>query len=244
MGGAEPVKTWIIICIILAVLALFFFFCLNGYTYISYTLLFAIFLIVVFKLGSPLLIRIVSVITCIGLAYFCFCEYLIISNARTDENPEKPYLIVLGASVHGDVPSLSLQHRLEGAFDYLSKYPDSTAIVSGGQGKEELISEAQCMKEWLEDAGIPEGRIIPEDKSTSTEENLKYSWEILKKLGAGPDDVAILSSNYHLYRAKSMAKAIGMNPAGVKGNIGYPIYTLGMFIREAFGITHMWAFGK
>ena len=235
---------WIITCILLTVLAAFFKFCLRGYTYISVSLLFFTVLIVVFHLGSDALKRIVTVITCVGLIYFCTVEYLIISEAGTDKNPQRSYLIVLGAAVHGDTPSLSLYHRLTSALEYLEQYPDSKAVLSGGQGKGENISEALCMHDWLVSSGIAEERLILEDRSTSTMENLSFSWEKLKAEGCAPDDVAILTSNYHLYRAKMMARSLDLNPAGVCGVPGYPIYTLGMFIREAFGLTHLWVFGN
>ena len=235
---------WIITCILLTVLAAFFKFCLRGYTYISVSLLFFTVLIVVFHLGSDALKRIVTVITCVGLIYFCTVEYLIISEAGTDKNPQRSYLIVLGAAVHGDTPSLSLYHRLTSALEYLEQYPDSKAVLSGGKGKGEKISEALCMHDWLVSSGIAEERLVLEDRSTSTMENLSFSWEKLKAEGCAPDDIAILTSNYHLYRAKMMARSLGLSPAGVCGVPGYPIYTLGMFIREAFGLTHLWVFGN
>lgn len=237
-------RGWIICCAVLCVLALFFFFCMNGYSYISYTLLFIAFLIAVRHLAGLPLQRAVAVLTAIGLVYFCFVEFLIISNARTDKDSGRDYLIVLGAAVHGDEVSLSLQHRLEGALAYLEAHPSSRAVLSGGQGQGENISEAECMKRWLVDAGIDPSRLLMEDSSTSTMENLSNSRAIIQAEGGNADDVAILSSNYHLYRAKQMARSLGMEPAGVRGNIGYPIYTLGMFIREAFGVTHLWIFGR
>ena len=75
-------------------------------------------------------------------------------------------------------------------------------------------------------------------------ENLSNARDIILAEGGSTDDVAILSSNYHLYRAKQMAKSLGMNPVGVASPMGYPVYTVGMFIREAFGVTHLWAFGN
>ena len=125
---------WVIACLVLAALAAFFKFCFRGYTYISATLLFIAALIVVFHLGSEPVKRIVAILTCIGLIYFCAVEYLIVSNARTDQDPERSYLIVLGAAVHGDRPSLSLYHRLTSALEYLEQYPNSKAVLSGGQG--------------------------------------------------------------------------------------------------------------
>ena len=236
-------KGWMITCIVLAVLAAFFFFCLRGYSYISYTLLFIAFFIFAMHLFPKPLKIIVIILTCIGLLYFCFVEVLILSSARTDKGPERSYLIVLGAAVHGRTPSLSLLNRLDGALNYLESFPDSKVIVCGGQGKGEDISEAQCMKEWLMSRGIDEERILPEDRSTSTMENLRNARDIILSEGGSTDDVAILSSNYHLYRAKQMAKLLGMNAAGVACPMGYPVYTVGMFIREAFGVTHLWVFG-
>ena len=246
MGGTEflMVKFWHICVPILFLAAAFFYFCMNGYTYISAALVFIAGLILVYHLGSKTVIRIVSLLTAVGLLYFLALEVLIISNSATDKDPARKYLIVLGAQVRGDSPSLSLLHRLEAALEYLNTYPDSTAIVSGGKGDGENISEAQCMAVWLTEHGIAEDRIIQENCSTSTIENLQNSWDIIRQEGGDADDMAILSSNYHLYRAKSMARKLGMDPAGVKGNVGYPIYTLGMFIREAFGVTHFWVFGN
>ena len=172
-------------------------------------------------------------------------ELPIVKNARTDPEPGRKYLIVLGAAVHGDSPSLALTHRLEGALDYLNRYPDSVAIVSGGRGKGENITEAECMRRWLINHEVDSGRIICEDKATSTMENLLFSFDIIRSLGDAPDgNVALLSSSYHLYRAKCMAEQLGVKAAGVAGNPGYPVYMLNCFIREAFGVTHLWVFGN
>ena len=237
-------KKNMIAIIILTVIALLFLIFGKGYDYFSYALLFAAFLIAVFSYCPAAVKRIVGIITAIGFIYFLIAEYPVLKNRKTDENPERDYLIVLGAAVHGSEPSLSLIHRLEGAEEYLLKYPASTVIVSGGQGNGEDITEAACMKQYLLECGIDESRIITEDKSTSTKENLEFSKSIILERGGSLNSVAILSSPYHLYRAKYMAAQSGYeNVAGVACVYGYPIYSLGMFIREAFGVTHMWAFG-
>ena len=237
-------RGWMITCILLVALAAFFFFCLRGYSYISYTLLFIAFFTAAMHICPKPVKAVVIVLTCIGLLYFCAVEVLVISSARTDKNPERSYLVVLGAAVHGKTPSLSLENRLYGALSYLEDCSGSKVIVCGGQGKGEEISEAQCMKEWLLSRGIAEERILLEDRSTSTMENLKNARDIILSEGGSTNDVAILSSNYHLYRAKQMARSLGMNAVGVASPMGYPIYTVGMFIREAFGVTHLWAFGN
>lgn len=244
MSFFKRIPGWSVITVLLLAFALFFKFALRGYSYIAYTLTFFAALIVAHRFFGKVLWRITFILVCIGLIYFIIVEIPIIKNARTDSNPQRDYLVVLGAAVHGDHPSPALVHRLDGAYEYLEKYPDSVAIVSGGKGKGENKSEAQAMFEYLTGRGISTERIIMEDRATSTKENLLYSYEIITDRGDSPQDsVAILSSPYHLFRAKCMSNSIGVEAAGVAGHFDNPILTLNYFIREAFGITHFWVFG-
>lgn len=235
---------WKALCAVLIAIALVLRFLLRGYGYWAYTLAFLACLIAAYHLLPTILWRILLVLTCIGLVYFCIVEIPIIKNARTDKDAERPYLIVLGAAVYGDQPSLTLVRRLEGALDYLEKYPESIAIVSGGMGPGETVTEAQAMHDWLRSRGIDEERIIQEDKATSTKENLSFSFEKIRERGDSPEgNVAIVSSAYHLFRAKSMARLQGVDAAGVAAPWGFPMVMLNYFIREAFGVTHLWVFG-
>ena len=244
MKFLKKIPIWSIASAILLVLALFFRFALRGYAYIAYTLTFIAALIIAHRFFGKVLWRITCVLVCIGFIYFIIVEIPIIKNAKTDNDPEREYLIVLGAAVHGDHPSPALVHRLDGAYEYLEKYPDSIAIVSGGKGKGENKSEAQAMFEYLTGRGIAPERIIKEDKATSTKENLLFSYKIIEDRGDTPQgNVAILSSPYHLFRAKCMSKTLGVDAAGVSGHFDNPVLTTNYFIREAFGITHFWVFG-
>ncbi len=235
---------WAYVSAALATLGCFFRFALRGYVYWGYLCFFLIALILAHRFLPVVLWRIVLGLTCLGLVYFCIVEIPIIKNARTDPDPERPYLIVLGAAVYGDRPSLTLVRRLEGARDYLLAYPESRAIVSGGMGKGEDITEAEAMRDWLVANGISEDRILLEDRATSTQENLSFSFDIIRSQGDDPDgNVAIVSSAYHLFRAKSMARLQGVEAAGVAAPWGYPMVMLNYFIREAFGVTHLWVFG-
>ena len=235
---------WKALCAVLIAIALVLRFLLRGYGYWAYTLAFLACLIAASHLLPTVLWRILLVLTCIGLVYFCIVEIPIIKNARTDKDAERPYLIVLGAAVYGDQPSLTLVRRLEGALDYLEKYPESVAIVSGGVGPGETGTEAQAMHDWLRSRGIDEERIIQENKATSTKENLSFSFEKIRERGDSPEgNVAIVSSAYHLFRAKSMARLQGVDAAGVAAPWGFPMVMLNYFIREAFGVTHLWVFG-
>jgi len=236
--------SWIILPLVLLLTAAFFKFCLRGYDYICYTLLFVMLLVLLHRFLPSSVWKIVVVLVCIGLLYFIVLEVLIIGSSRGDKNCERKYLVVLGAAVHGDTPSLALTHRLEGALDYLTKYPEATAILCGGQGKDENIPESECMYFWLCEHGISSDRLIMEAESTTTMENLKNAFSIIRSLGDEPDgNVTLLSSAYHLYRAKAMAKLLGVEAKAVAGNPGYPVYMLNCYIREAFGLTHLWAFG-
>ena len=229
----------------IAAFAVLLRFILRGYGWWAYTLLFITALCLLHRYLPAFWWRIVLVLTCIGLVYFVFVESFIVRSARTDENPQRDYLVVLGAAVNGNSPSLTLIRRLEGALDYLNRYPESVAIVSGGKGSGENITEAQAMYDWLCAQGVDSARILMEPKATSTEENLRYAFEIIRARGDEPQGhVAIVSSAYHLYRAKTMAKQLGVtDAAGVAAPWGYFFVMLNYFIREAFGVTKLWVLG-
>ena len=230
----------------LSAAALFLRFALRGYAWWGYLCLFAAALLLLHAYLPVTLWRVVVALTCVGFAYFCFVEYFIIKNARTDRDPGRDYLIVLGAAVYKDQPSLTLVRRLEGALDYLETYPDSVAIVSGGMGPGETVTEAQAMYDWLIAAGVDPARVLTEPKASSTEENLKFAFDIIRSRGDEPaGKVAIVSSAYHLYRAKCLAAKLGVpDAAGVAAPWGYFFVMLNYFIREAFGVTHLWVFGN
>ena len=239
-------KSWVGLCATLGGTAFLLRFVLRGYAWWGYALLFCAALILLHRFAPPLLWKLTVILTCVGLLYFCAVEAPIIKNARTDKDPERPYLIVLGAAVYGDQPSLTLVRRLEGALDYLNRYPESVAIVSGGMGKGETVTEGQAMYDWLCAHGVDPARVLIEDRATSTMENLKYSFEIIRSRGDEPSgSIAIVSSAYHLYRAKCMAAQLGAaDAAGVAAPWGYFFVMLNYFIREAFGVTHLWVFGE
>ena len=245
IGAVKLRPGWVLSSGGLLAMALALRFAARGYAWWGYALAFVAALIVLHHFLPVKLWRVVVVLVCIGVLYFCFVESFVIRSARTDKEPERDYLIVLGAAVYKDQPSLTLVRRLEGALDYLDRYPDSVAIVSGGMGPGETVTEAQAMYDWLTAHGVAEERILQEPRATSTQENLAFSFQIIRERGDEPDGhVAIVSSAYHLYRAKEMAKLQGVEAAGVAAPWGYFFVMLNYFIREAFGVTHLWVFGN
>lgn len=148
--------------------------------------------------------------------------------------------IVLGCRVYGERASLSLLERLEAAYDYLIENPEADCIVSGGQGEDELISEAECMYRWLVEQGIEPSRIYKEDKSTSTEENIQFSKKIIEEEGLF-QKVVIITSDYHCYRAGMIADDYGLVWGTKPGHTAIwllPTY----YVRELYAILAEWIF--
>lgn len=221
-----------------------FRFAMPGHDFIGYLLWLLAVLIFAFPRLSKTWRIVLAALLVLGAAVFAVFEAPVISNAKTDAAPQSDYLIVLGAGVNGSVPSLSMVNRLEAALDYLEAYPDAVAIVSGGQGAGEDVTEASAMHDWLVAHGMPESRIVQEDQSTSTRENLENSFAIIRSRGGDPaDGVAVVSSEYHLYRAKQMARALGAKPLGVAAETTLPTMRANYFIREAFAAAYMQVFG-
>ena len=160
MNVFKLIPNWAPSPAVLLIIAAFFKFLMRGYDYMAYTFAFFAALLIIRHFAPEALWRGIMILVCLGLMYFCAVEIPIVKNSFTDKDCERDYLIVLGAAVHGDTPSLALQHRLEGALDYMEKYPESVAIVSGGKGQGENISEALCMYNWLTEHGISADRII------------------------------------------------------------------------------------
>lgn len=146
--------------------------------------------------------------------------------------------IVLGCAVHGTQPSLMLQRRLDAALNYLKEHPSTSAILSGGKGPGEDITEAQCMFNYLIEHGISRDRLYLEDRSENTMENIQYSKEILREFSEG-EDIAIITNEFHQYRAGLLAKTVGLNPYSINGRTVFyllPTY----YIRELYAVLKEW----
>lgn len=198
-------------------------------------------------LGSthPKLSKVLRGILTIGLCCVILAAavtgIIILRVSAGEAGAECGHLIVLGAGVNGTVPSLSLRERLDAAYDYLQANPDTVCIVSGGQGSGEDITEAECMYRYLTNKGIAPERIIREDKATSTQENLTYSLALI-----GPESassVGILSSEYHLCRARLMARELGMNPVMIPAKTTRLSLRTNYFLREIAAVWYYMIFG-
>lgn len=176
---------------------------------------------------------------CVGVLIFGITEAFVIQAGRGDAEEKCDYIIVLGCQVNGTAPSLSLNDRIAAACCYLEENPDVKAVLSGGQGENEDITEAECMFRELTDRGIAPERLLLEESSTSTWENLKFSLILIEeKTGSKPETVGILSGDYHLLRAGLFAKSFGVEAVGIPAKTGMPTIRINYFLREVAGIWH------
>ena len=143
----------------------------------------------------------------IGLLYSLFSFSLILSCKDETAPNNADTVIILGAKVKGKPakPSSVLQERLDTAIQYLQDNPKATVIVSGGKGSDENESEVRVMARYLVNHGIPSKKIIAEDDSTNTMENLMNASH-KTKLGK----TVVVSNDFHIYRAKLLAKRLGI----------------------------------
>lgn len=154
--------------------------------------------------------------------------------AACNRPPQNTTAVVLGCGVKGTRPSRILQERLETAYDYLIENPEAYCVLSGGQGEDEDISEAECMYRYLTEKGIVPERLICEDKSSTTEENLQFSKEMLEKNGIS-GDITIVTSEFHAYRAAKMAERLGMSSYSTPSHTFF-VYLPTYYVRELYGI--------
>ena len=155
----------------------------------------------------PFGVRIAVAVLCgIFLLSFVIIEGCVVSHMHDKDKDGLDYIIVLGAQVRQNGPSVVLQYRLDEAIKYLNDNPDTMCIVSGGQGYNEPCTEAQGMAEYLEKKGVSKTRILMETESTTTAQNISNSMQYTKE-GA---TVGIVTNNFHMFRALQIAKKQGL----------------------------------
>ena len=146
------------------------------------------------------------------------------------------YVIIHGAGlINGEKVSRLLQERLDKAILIYRKDPSPTKLIpSGGKGSDESISEAEAMKRYLLEQGIPEDDIILEDRSTTTLENLRFSKEIIDSR-EGRRYTALVTSNYHVYRALRYCRRVGLKCKGIGSHVAFYFWPSAL-IREFIAI--------
>lgn len=142
------------------------------------------------------------------------------------------YVIIHGCGlIGGEQLTKLLSNRVDKAIQFYERCERKPIIIpSGGQGADELVSEAEAMRRYLVGHGIPEDHIILEDRSATTSENLAFSKEIIDSRDGGKR-TALVSSNYHVYRCLRLAKKVGLRCTGIGADVAF-YYWPSALIRE------------
>ncbi len=239
----------LIVCSLLSGLAFFLKFCIPGYSFsalvciclISIILFYAFFPLVGLK--YPVLAkyttRFFTVVLMLGLLVVGITEAVIIKKSFGDPRESVNYVVVLGAKVNHSGPSVSLWDRICAAYEYAESHADTILVLSGGQGTDEPITEAECMYRELVALGIDPKRLRLEEEATSTWENLKFSLDLIEaETGSRPEKLGVLSSEYHLFRASLFAKACDVEFVGIPARTSRWGQRINHFMREVAGVWH------
>ena len=238
-----------LLCAVLGGLAFFLKFCIPGYSFSALVCLCLVIIIlfytciplvgVKFPVFASVATKLFTALLVIGALVVGITEAIIIK--ASFGNPKEPvqYMVVLGAKVNKDGPSVSLWDRICAAYEYMEAHPEVTVIVSGGQGTDEPITEAECMFRELVALGIHPQRIWLEDEATSTWENLNFTLDLIEeRTGQRPTKLGVLSSEYHLFRASLFAKACNVEFVGIPAPTSRIAQKINHFMREVAGVWH------
>lgn len=179
--------------------------------------------------------RVLLALLCAGFLWVAALsvQMLLAMNAAPPANTTT--VVVLGSQVKGTQPSLDLWERIHTAERYLKENPQAVCIASGGQGDGEQLTEAAVIRDKLVEAGISPSRILLEDQSRSTEQNLQFSARLIQQQGLNPS-VAIVTDEYHQLRASWLAKEQGLTPYAVSAVTIWYILPA-MYARELLALT-------
>ena len=194
------------------------------------------------KLPLPAPLRTLLVLLfLLALAFFLLVEAQVVSHMADQGSDDLDCIIVLGAKVRPSGPSRALRFRIDAAFEYLTAHPDTVAILSGGRGADEPMSEAECMYRALTGKGIAKERLILEEGSRDTKENIRNSFALLDS----PAKIGLVTASYHVYRALSLAKAQDSphTLCGIAAKSFDPLF-LHFTVREFAGVLSEWLEGN
>lgn len=195
----------------------------------------------------PRLRAVAAVLVGAFLVYCLFVSGGMAYKAWFDHPPEtgEATVVVLGAKVNGDQPSLMLRRRLNKALEYMKVNPEAICVVTGGQGADEEFPEAQVMGDYLVSRGIDAERVIREDRSTSTRENFRFAAELLREReGYSPETpVIVVTDAFHQLRASIFAKAeLGAAPQELYAISSSTPWGLipAYWVRDMLGVAVAW----
>ncbi|WML44227.1 YdcF family protein [Neobacillus sp. PS3-40] len=174
-----------------------------------------------------------SIVSAIGLIYIGILQFKIYQYSHKEVPKNASYLIILGARVKGTIPSLALKSRINAATKYLEVNKDTIVIASGGKGPGEKISEAESIKKELLKRNINESRILMENRSTDTYENIKFSKAFIPKTAKVG---VVVTNGFHVYRSIIIGKNQNLNLEGLPAKTPKQVLVQ-LYIREYLALT-------
>ncbi len=169
-----------------------------------------------------------------GLLVFAACEGFVVRGFGSRAPAGLDYVIVLGAQVRKDGPSVVLRYRLDAAAEYLKENPECVCIVTGGKGAGEPVTEGAAMKEYLIEKGIDAARIIAEEQATNTVQNIQFSMRLMSSKDA---PTALVTNNFHVSRAMALARGQGLTNVYAIAAPSDPLFLVNNAFREFFGLV-------
>lgn len=168
---------------------------------------------------------------------FCFiCNYCTKNTATFTED----CALVLGCGLRGEEILPTLQCRLDKCLDYIQKNPKALIIVSGGQGRRETITESLAMKRYLVSKGIGSDKIIEENKSKNTRQNMKFSKVLLDNLFHSRNySVVCITSDYHAFRASKLSQKANLTVSHYNSETVWYLHPMA-YCKETLSIIKMW----
>ena len=192
------------------------------------------------KTGVRRLLTALLVLVLTGAVCFLIPFAIVLAGGHDDVQGDPEIMVIFGCQLRSDGPSLSLRDRLDTALAYLEEHPDMTVVVSGGQGASEPTSEAQGMYDYLTAHGVDGERILMDDRSFNTRENVAYSLKVLTDGGYDTGRGVVLVSNfYHVTRARMLwERADGSGPVSVlAAPSSHTGTTVKMLVREPVALV-------
>jgi len=189
--------------------------------------------------------RILAVLFWCGFAFFVFLVGLMeLSPGFAAAPGDRQAVIVLGAGLRGEQPSDTLRRRLDAALAYYRAHPGCLLVLSGGQGYDEAVPEAEAMARWLKARGVPQSDLLLESRSASTEENFADSLAAMKTRGLDArTPVLYVTNRFHCYRAGGWARRVGFVDAAPLPTATSPLVWPAAAMREALAICAFWVSG-
>lgn len=199
------------------------------------------------KRGKPVWLLALLAVVLLFVLGFVVLLGLVLSGSHDEISGEPKVMVILGCKVESWGPSILLQDRLDKALDYLEDYPDLTVVVSGGQGADEPMSEAQCMYDYLTAHGVDGSRILLEDQSHNTWENLRFTRALLEEQGVDASQLVVVSNGFHLTRVRMLWGRVWDGETTLSTLAAPSSHVpsrLKMYIREPFALAKSFLFDR